>query len=522
MDSSVKTRRIKVRNSDMTEGGIFGKFVAYALPFMLTNLLQVLYNAADIVVVGLSHEPDAVGAVGTTTAFVNLITGLFMGCSVGAEVVISRAIGRKDHEETQNAVHTALLFGLIFGMFCGGLGFFIAKPVLALMGNEAKLLNLASLYTRIYFLGLPVVALTNFAVAVLHAEGDSKTPFIVLTLSGIVNVILNLVLVLAAGMSVEGVAIATVAANAVSAVLLLVRLFKDKTACKLQLKKLRIHIKTLGRIVEVGLPAAVQSSLFSLSNMLIQSSIVKVNNAVAGAEAAYQPVVKGNSAGTSIEGFIYTAIDSVGKASVSFVGQNAGAKKYDRLSRFLKIAYLTSFVLGISLPAIVLILRNPLLALYGVKPAESGLDKIAYDAAVTRMLIMFVPYFTIAFMQLGSGVLQGLGKAVVASVSSLIGACLFRVIWIFTAFAAKPTLEIIYLSYPISWVLVSLSHFIVIRKTLKKLRARESNAEENVGTLAETSFDFQSETLQKSVQSPVSANETAETAEEAAISVDKN
>ncbi len=500
MISSMKTKRSKATSLDLTEGGIFGKFLAYMIPFMLTNLLQVLYNAADIVVVGLSSEPDAVGAVGTTTAFVNLITGLFMGCSVGAEVVISRAIGRKDREETQNAVHTAILFGLIFGAFCGALGFFIAKPVLSVMGNKGKLLTLASLYTRIYFLGLPVVALTNFSVAVLHAEGDSKTPFIVLTLSGIVNVILNLVLVLVAGMSVEGVAIATVAANAVSAVLLLARLFKDKTACRLQLKKLRIHIRSLGRIVEVGLPAGVQSSLFSLSNMIIQSSIVKVNNAMAGAGAAYQPVVKGNSACSSIEGFIYTAIDSVGKAAVSFVGQNAGAKKYDRLSKFLKIAYLTSFTLGVALPAIVILLRNPLLALYGVKPADSGLDKIAYDTGVIRMLVMFVPYFTIAFMQLGSGVLQGLGKAIIASVSSLIGACLFRVVWIFTAFAAKPTLVIIYLSYPISWVLVALSHFIMIRKTLKKLRAAAPEMQEEL----------------------VSADENAETAEEAAISVDKN
>ena len=224
-----------------------------------------------------------------------------------------------------------------------------------------------------------------------------------------------------------------------------------------------------------------------------------MNNAVAGAEAAYQPVVKGNSACSSVEGFIYTVIDSVGKASVSFVGQNAGAKKDDRLSEFLKIAYLTSFFVGVISPAIVLLLRNPLLALYGIRAAAEGLDKIAYDTAVTRMLIMFVPYFTIAFMQFGSGVLQGLGKAVSASVSSLIGACLFRVIWIFTVFAAKPTIEIIYLSYPISWVLVALSHFIMIRKTLKKLRASASETAEEGKT----------------------ANENAETAAEAAISVDK-
>ncbi len=473
--------------TDMTEGKIFGKFVAYALPFMLTNLLQVLYNAADIIVVGLSGEPDAVGAVGTTTAFVNLIVGLYTGIAVGSEVVISRAIGRKDDDETSRATHTSVLFGLLFGIFCGLLGFFVARPVLSAMGNGGKLLSLATKYTQIYFIGLPVVALTNFAVAVLHAEGDSRTPFIVLTIAGIANVVLNLFFVLVCGMSVEGVAIATVAANAISAVALIVRLFRDKSACRLYIGKMKIHGKTLGKIVRIGLPAAVQSSLFSLSNMLIQSSVVRVNNSVAGEGAEYQPIVKANSAGMSIEGFIYTAIDSVGKAAVSFVGQNSGAGKTDRLWKFLKISYAISFVLGVALPALALLLRNPLLALYGIYPATEGLAGIAYEAAITRMLVMFVPYFTIAFMQLGSGILQGLGKAVVASVTSLIGACLFRVVWILTVFAASPTLFAIYISYPISWALVAGTHFIVILRALKHMRpAAAAVATEEVTVSGET------------------------------------
>lgn len=473
--------------TDMTEGKIFGKFVAYALPFMLTNLLQVLYNAADIIVVGLSGEPDAVGAVGTTTAFVNLIVGLYTGIAVGSEVVISRAIGRKDDDETSRATHTSVLFGLLFGIFCGLLGFFVARPVLSAMGNGGKLLSLATKYTQIYFIGLPVVALTNFAVAVLHAEGDSRTPFIVLTIAGIANVVLNLFFVLVCGMSVEGVAIATVAANAISAVALIVRLFRDKSACRLYIGKMKIHGKTLGKIVRIGLPAAVQSSLFSLSNMLIQSSVVRVNNSVAGEGAEYQPIVKANSAGMSIEGFIYTAIDSVGKAAVSFVGQNSGAGKTDRLWKFLKISYAISFVLGVALPALALLLRNPLLALYGIHPATEGLAGIAYEAAITRMLVMFVPYFTIAFMQLGSGILQGLGKAVVASVTSLIGACLFRVVWILTVFAASPTLFAIYISYPISWALVAGTHFIVILRALKHMRpAAAAVATEEVTVSGET------------------------------------
>ncbi len=452
----------------MTEGKIFSKFVAFALPFMLTNLLQVAYNAADVIVVGLSSEPNAVGAVGTTTAFVNLVVGLFTGLAVGGEVVISRALGGRDDEKAGKASHTTLVFGLLIGIALGLVGFFAARPVLALMGNEGKLLELATKYTRIYFLGLPVVSLTNAAVAVLHAEGDSRVPFVVLTVSGLANVALNLFFVLACGMSVEGVAIATVAANAISAVALLVKLARENSPVRFEFKKARMDGKTLVETLKLGLPSAVQSSLFSLSNMLIQSSIVGVDKAVVGANAAYQPIVKANSAVTSIEGFVYTCIDSVGKAAVSFVGQNSGAGRYDRLWKFLGISSLISFTLGVALPAIVLLLRNPLFALYGIAPATEGLDGIAYEAALTRAFVMFTPYFTIAFMQLGSGILQGLGKAVTASASSLLGACVFRVIWIFTVFKAFPTLFVIYLSYPVSWTLVAAAHFAVIIPTLRK------------------------------------------------------
>ena len=287
---------------------------------------------------------------------------------------------------------------------------------------------------------------------------------------------------------------------------LLVKLFREKSVCRLHIKKMRIHGKTLGKIVKVGLPAAVQSSLFSISNMLIQSSIVSVNNSLVGENAEYQPVVKANSAGTGIESFLYTAIDSVGKAAVSFVGQNSGAGKTDRLWKFLKISYAISFVLGVALPALALLLRNPLLALYGIRPATEGLAGIAYEAAITRMLVMFVPYFTIAFMQLGSGILQGLGKAVVASVTSLIGACVFRVVWIFTAFAAEPTLFMIYVSYPISWALVAGTHFVVILRALKRMRPAAAAVATEAVTVSGETEEGLPETSCADVYSEIGAN----------------
>ena len=455
---------------NMTEGPLFGKILKFVLPLMLTNILQVLYNAADMVIVSLSSEPDAVGAIGTTTAMINLFINIFIGFSVGANVVVARYIGANAQDRVSKAVHTAILASLIFGTAGGIIGIAFHKPILSIMGISGKLLELSSKYVVIYFLGAPFLSLTNYAVAILRAEGDTKTPLFVMTGTGLLNVALNLFFVLSISMSVEGVALATTIANAASAAILLVRLSRSKGICRFFFKKLRLDKTSLKNIVYIGLPAGIQGALFSVSNMLIQSSIIKVNNILTPAGINYQPVVKGNAAVANLEGFAYTATNSVYQASITFTGQNMGAKKYNRIGLVMRNCYLITFFVAEISAGLILLFRNPLLSLYGVvKGAQGTGEAIAYSAAITRLLYMFPAYFTLAFMEVGSGILRGLGKSATSTVVSLIGSCLFRIVWIFTVFAARPTLGIIYVSYPISWAMIALIHFLCSTAVRKKL-----------------------------------------------------
>ena len=460
----------KTNQINMTEGPLFGKILRFVMPLMLTNILQVLYNAADMVIVSLSNEPDAVGAIGTTTAMINLFINIFIGFSVGANVVVARYIGANSPDRISKAVHTAILTSLIFGTVGGIIGIAFQKPILSVMGISGKLLELSSKYVIIYFLGAPFLSLTNYAVAILRAEGDTKTPLFVMTGTGLLNVALNLFFVLFLGMSVEGVALATTISNAASAAILLVHLGRSKGICRFSFRKLRLDKTSFKSIVYIGLPAGIQGALFSLSNMLIQSSIIKVNNMLTPAGINYQPVVKGNSAVANLEGFAYTATNSVYQASITFTGQNLGARKYNRIGSVMRNCYLITFFVAEISAGLILLFRNPLLSLYGVVNGAAGTgEAIAYSAAITRLLYMFPPYFTLAFMEVGSGILRGLGKSATSTIVSLIGSCLFRVVWIFTVFAARPTLGIIYVSYPISWAMTALIHFLCSNSVRKRL-----------------------------------------------------
>lgn len=464
---------------DLTQGKIFSKLLAFILPIMAANLLQAFYNAADMIVVSLSGEQEAVGAIGTTGTLITLVFSICVSVSIGAKVVIARALGEGDDEAVKRAVRTAVVTGLLFGLLCMGVGLIVAKPALRLLGNKGRLLDLSVSYTRIYMYGVPFVSLTNFFTAILHGEGNSKTPFVVLVISGLINVALNLFFVLVCKMTVDGVALATAVSNGISASILLVILMRENSLCKVVIKELRIYKESFLKMLAIGIPAALQTVAFSVSNMLIQSSIIKVNDMLVGPDAEYQPVVKGNSVATNIESFLYTAASSIGQASVSFVGQNAGAKKYDRIKKGMMALYAISFIIPSLFAAIVILARDPLFALYGVYHAESGLGKIAYEAALKKMLIMFIPYFTLAFMELGSGIMQGFGKALTAAVCTLTGACVFRIIWIFTVFAADPTLGAVYISYPISWAMTAAAHFVMAIITLKKLDKKAVSEEES-------------------------------------------
>ena len=465
----------------MTEGPLLGKILLFVLPLALTNLLQVLYNAADMVVVSLSREPDAVGAIGTTGAFINLILNIFIGFSVGANVVVARHLGSGNAEKASRAVHTSICMSVLFGVAGTVVGLLVTRPVLAAMGNTGKLLDLAVRYTIIYFIGVPFSSLANYAIAILRAKGDTRTPLYILTATGLLNVGLNFFFVLALDMSVDGVAYATSISNAVSAVLLVICLSKEKGACRFSFRKLGMDRSAFGDILYVGLPAGLQGALFSLSNMLIQSSILQVNNTMCPADSAYQPVVKGNAAASNLENFAYTATNSVHQASVTFTSQNVGAEKYERVSRVMKCCYFVTFLIAVVMSGIVLLLREPLLALYGVKAgADGSLDSIAMSTAVTRMLYMLTTYFLCSFMEVGSGVLRGLGKSVTSTVVSLVGSCVLRVVWIFTVFRLDPTLGAIYISYPLSWGLTALIHLtcciVTKNKLIRQKKERDASA----------------------------------------------
>jgi len=458
-----------IAKPNFTEGAIFLKLLLFIFPIVATNLLQAFYNAADMIVVSFSSEENAVAAIGTTTAFINLIVNIFIGFSVGANVVVARQIGAKNRENTQKAVHTSIVMAVIFGFLGMIIGLLAAKPVMTMMGNTGSLLTLAVRYTYIYFLGIPFLSLTNYLIAIFRAKGDSKTPLIVLMTAGLLNVGLNFFFVLIVGLSVEGVAIATSVSNLFSSAILLVKLQKDQDDTQFSWKKLRIDKRSFSDITVNGVPAGIQGALFSLSNMIIQSSVVRVNNTLCP-NTSYAPVVDGNAAATNLESFVYTAMNAVYQGAITFTSQNIGAKKPRRVYKILYNCLGIVIAIGVCFSALVYLLRIPLLGLYGVElGVEGSLQRIAFETAHTRFKYICLLYFLCGTMDVCSGTLRGLGKSFVSMIISLVGACLFRLVWIWTVFSNNPTLDMIYISYPISWTLTCITGFTIIQICLRKM-----------------------------------------------------
>ncbi len=472
------------KNFSFTEGRILPRLILFVLPIIATNFLQTFYNAADMMVVSLSNEPNAVGAIGTTGPFVNLIVNVFIGFSIGANVVVARYIGAKDEARTQKAVHTALLMGVLFGLCGAGVGGAITRPVLKAMGATGSLLELAVTYTYIYFAGVPFLALTNYLIAIFRAKGDAKTPLVVLATAGLVNVGLNLFFVVAVGMSVEGVALATMISNLLSFAVLLWKLARDKDYTTFSFRALKLDKKELRAIVYIGLPAGLQGALFSISNMLIQSSIVSVNNRVCPPDWEYQPIVNGCAAAGNIDSFVYTAMNAVYQGAITFTGQNMGADKPERVKPTMYSCYLLATVIGLALGFSVLALKKPLLALYGVASGAAGSPQaMAMDAATTRLWLVCVPYFLCGVYEVGTGVLRGMGKSMISTAISLVGACLLRVVWLWTAFPLYPTLEMVFICYPTTWLLTALASYIVIQASLGRIfkeRKAAQGVEKNI------------------------------------------
>lgn len=466
-------QRVK-KKIDFTQGKVFLKIIWFVLPIVATNLLQMFYNAADMMVVSLSTEKNAVGAIGITGSFISLVINVFIGFAVGANVVVAREIGAKNRERTQKAVHTALLMGASFGLVGTGIGLAISRPVLRFMGAQGSLLELAVTYTCIYFAGVPFLAIMNYLISIFRAKGDAKTPLIVLAFTGLLNVGLNLFFVLCVKLSVEGVAIATATANAVSVIILMIKLYKDNDYTTFRWRNLKLDREAFRDIVKNGLPAGVQGALFSLSNVIIQSSIVSVNNAMCPPDRLYDPIVNGSSAAGNIDSFVYTTMNAVYQGAITVTSQNMGADKPHRVKRVMYCCMLTTTIIGVFVTTLVLIFKEPLLALYGIKDgAEGTLEHLAMYAASVRYKYVLIPYFLCGLMEVMSGVLRGMGKSFTSMIISLIGACLLRVIWLWTVFPAYPTLEIVFVSYPITWLITMATAFTTIQILLSRiLKAR--------------------------------------------------
>ena len=437
----------------MTEGSIFNKIILFAIPLMLSSILQLLFNAADLVVVGKFAGSESLAAVGSTNALINLLVNLFIGLSMGASVVMGRCIGARRYDEAHKALHTAMAIATVGGVMMIFVGYFASAPMLKLMATPDDVINLSILYMKIYFMGMPGMMAYNFGSAILRSAGDTKRPLYFLTVAGVVNVILNLILVIGFHMGVAGVAIATATSQYISGFFVVMALVKSEGYMQLHLKELSFHKDQAIEMIRIGFPAGLQGIIFSISNVLIQSSINSFGKIV----------MAGNTAASNIEGFVYTAMNSIYQTALSFTSQNMGAKRYDRIDKILFECQLTVIIIGLVAGIGAYTMGDKLLAIYDSDP-----EVIGYG--LTRMSLVCAPYFLCGMMDVMVGSLRGMGYSIMPMIVSLTGACLFRVIWILTVFAANHTLFTLYISYPISWALTFSIHllcYLVVRRKFK-------------------------------------------------------
>ena len=459
----ITTNKRSVGNRiDMTTGPMFGNIIRFMMPLILTNLLQHFYNAADIMIVEFSSEPDAVGAVGSTTTFLSLITNIFIGFSVGANVVVAKNIGLKDKDAISRGVHTSICMSLIFGVIGSLIGIVLTRPIYIAMGYAGNLLELAVRYSYIYLACMPFLSLTNFLSSIMRAQGDTKTTLYILTATGLLNIVLNFFFVLGMGLSVEGVAIATAIANLVSAVALWICLAKNGNDCTISLQKLRISRDQFVEIARIGFPAGIQNAFFSISNMIIQSSIMDINNAVTPPNSEYAPVIKGNTAVANIESFIFNALAATTVTSSTVTAQNMGARNCRRARTAFGYICLISTVIAVVMSGAGMLFRDPILLLYGVKNADDILSSINYNTAITRIIWKWPAFFIYAIMNACAGTIRGLGKSSTSAIITFFGTCVFRIVWMYTVFLYFENLECIYISYPISWLITGIFFLFVV------------------------------------------------------------
>lgn len=444
-ESLEKQKKIKKYEIDMTHGPLAGKLLLFAIPLMLSSMLQLLFNAADIVVVGRFAGSQALAAVGSNTALINLVTNLFIGLSVGANVVIANYYGAGKKEEISRTLHTGIYVALVAGIGLMIVGIFMARIFLTWMITPEDVIDLSTLYLRIYFLGMPALLVYNFGSAMMRASGDTRRPLYYLFFAGVLNVILNLILVIVFHLSVAGVAIATVTSQYASCGLIIRCLMRENSDMKLTLSKLRFDKSTALKIISIGLPAGFQGTVFALSNVVIQSSINTFGSVV----------VAGSAAAANIEGFVYMAMNAFYQTAITFAGQNFGARDLKRVKKILGLCLLYVILTGFLFGRTTVIFAHELLRIYS--PQEDVIR-----AGIVRMRYICNVYFLCGIMDVLVGILRGMGRAVMPMIVSIIGACGLRLLWIATIFRQDRRPEVLYISYPITWIITFTVHFICL------------------------------------------------------------
>lgn len=438
--------------ADMTTGPFFKKIILFSIPLIFTGLLQLVYNTADTVIVGRFAGKQALAAVGSTGSLVALILNVFMGLAMGAGVVTAKYIGAGNIQKIKRCTHTAMLLSVVCGIAVGIIGFFVSGWMLRLMNVEAEILALSTLYLKIYFLGAPGMLIYNFGAAILRSHGDTQRPLYILFLSGIVNIVLNLILVIPVKLGVSGVAIATVVSQYISAVLVVVCLLRTDSVIKIHLKELRIHKSELLEIVKIGVPAGIQNSMFSIANVIIQSSV----------NAFGENAMAGIAAGSNYDSYIYTCTNAFAQTTMTFTSQNVGAEKYENVSKIYGRCLLLTCVVAGVLSCIGYVLRSQIVGIFSDVP-----EVIAIGAERMQLIMPF--YITCSLQDVAAGQIRGLGRSTEPMLVSLIGTCGVRLLWIFVFLPMNRTLMNLFVAYPLSWAITFIAQAVLYAALKKKL-----------------------------------------------------
>ncbi len=442
---------------DMLHGPLLSRILVYAVPLILSGVLQLMFNAADIIVVGQFTGSYALAAVGSTSSLINLLVNLFIGVSIGTNVLVARYLGAQDAQNTEKTVHTSIVVAAVGGVVMIFVGILFARPLLELMGTPLDVIDHAVLYMRIYFVGMPAFMIYNFGSAILRAAGDTRRPLYFLSVAGAINIVFNLIFVIVFHLGVAGVALATTISQCISALLILRCLKGLDGMCRLRRSLLKIDREKLAEMLRIGLPAGIQGIVFSLSNVLIQSSVNSFGSTV----------MAGNTAASNIEGFVYTAMNAIYQTALSFTSQNMGAGNIQRIRSILLQCLMVVTGIGLVLGIGAYLLGEPLLSIYSSDP-----EVIRWG--LVRLSLVCAPYFLCGCMDVCCGSIRGMGYSVMPMLVSLTGACALRIVWIMTVFQAEHTLFSLYISYPISWLLTFAVHllcFVAVYGRLKKRTA---------------------------------------------------